>query len=56
MWELMEVARARGYARISLGVENGNVRARHLYLSLGFVDVRSEADALLFVVGAEEAA
>jgi ribosomal protein S18 acetylase RimI-like enzyme len=44
MRELMGVARELGYARISLGVENGNRRAKHLYESLGFTDVRTEGE------------
>jgi ribosomal protein S18 acetylase RimI-like enzyme len=44
MTELMQVARERGYSRVSLGVENDNKRGKHLYLSLGFVDVREEGE------------
>lgn len=46
MEELMRIARKQGHPRLSLAVEHGNERARHLYESLGFIDIgRNGEDA-----------
>lgn len=52
MVELMQVARDLGHSRISLGVETDNRRAKHLYESLGFADVREEGDDATVMVAA----
>jgi len=48
--ELMTLARSRGHQRMSLEVDAGNERGRHLYERLGFREERVEPDGAAVMV------